>query len=94
MIKMEDMFNLELDKAVKMIKENKAKRVCIQLPDGVKPLAGKIYDTLKEKTDAELFIWSGSCFGACDVPFYLENYGFDLLIQWGHAPWKSNPKRE
>jgi 2-(3-amino-3-carboxypropyl)histidine synthase len=87
---MEDKFELELDRAVKEIKKNKAKKVCIQLPDGLKPLAGKIYDELKKKTDAELFIWSGSCFGACDIPFYLDEYGFDMIIQWGHAPWKKD----
>lgn len=79
-------FNLELDKAVKHITETSAKKVCIQLPDGLKPKAGEIVDHLKANTDADIFIWSGSCFGACDTPILPE--GFDLLIQWGHSPWK------
>lgn len=80
-------FDIELDKAAKEIKKINAKRVCIQLPDGLKPYANIIYDELKKKTNAELYIWFGSCFGACDIPFYLERYGFDLIIQWGHAKW-------
>ena len=32
-------YNLELEKAADAIKKEKAKRVCIQLPDGLKPKA-------------------------------------------------------
>ncbi|MBU0535426.1 MAG: diphthamide synthesis protein [Nanoarchaeota archaeon] len=81
-------YNLELEKAVSEIKKQKAKKVCIQLPDGLKPKAGEITDTLKEKTGAEIFIWLGSCFGACDIP-EMGNIKADLLIQWGHSRWSS-----
>ncbi len=79
-------YDLELEKAVSEIKNANARTVCIQLPDGLKPKAGEIADFLKENTDAELTIWMGSCFGACDVP----ELDVDLLIQWGHNEfqWK------
>jgi len=35
-------YNLELDKAVEKIKQENAKLVCIQLPDGLKPRSGEI----------------------------------------------------
>ncbi len=79
-------YELELEKAVKHIKAEGAKRVCVQLPDGLKPRAKEIVDSLREKTDASVVIWAGSCFGACDVP-NIDNE-FDLLIQWGHSEWK------
>jgi 2-(3-amino-3-carboxypropyl)histidine synthase len=79
-------YDLELDRAAEIICSGKAKRVCIQLPDGLKPRAKEIVDFLEKKTKAEIFIWSGSCFGACDTP---DLKGFDLLIQWGHSEWKS-----
>ncbi|MBW2999311.1 diphthamide synthesis protein [Candidatus Woesearchaeota archaeon] len=82
-------YNLELGKAVEKIKKEKAKLVCIQLPDGLKLRAKEICDKLKEKTDAEIIIWAGSCFGACDVPLEVERLGVDLLIQWGHSEWKN-----
>ena len=82
-------YELELDKAAEEIKKQKAKRVCIQLPDGLKPKAKEIADALKEKTDAEILIWLGSCFGACDIPKQVEDLKVDLLIQWGHSEWKS-----
>ncbi|MDK2908418.1 MAG: hypothetical protein PWQ87_876, partial [Candidatus Woesearchaeota archaeon] len=39
-------FDFELDKAIKEIKKIKAKRVCMQMPDGLKPYANIIYDAL------------------------------------------------
>ena len=78
-------YDLEIDKAVKEINKQKAKLVCIQLPDGLKPEARKIKDILESKTNAEILIWLGSCYGACDTPDIKE---IDLLIQWGHSEWK------
>jgi len=79
-------YDLELEKAVNEIKKKKAKKVCIQLPEGLKVKAIEIADFLKKKTKAEIFIWADTCFGACDVP---ELKDVDLLIQWGHEEWKS-----
>lgn len=83
-------YNLELQRAVSEIKKQKAKKVCIQLPDGLKPQANKIADFLGKETKADIIIWLGSCFGACDMPKQVENLGVDLLIQWGHSGWKDN----
>lgn len=80
-------YDLELDKVVKEIKKNKAKRVCIQIPDGLKPKATTIAKELKEKTSAEIIIWGGDCFGACDTPLGLKELGIDMLIQFGHSAW-------
>jgi 2-(3-amino-3-carboxypropyl)histidine synthase len=77
--------DLELQKAEQKIKDTSAKKVCIQLPDGIKPKAGEIYDYLRTHTKADIFIWAGSCYGACDIPVELEMLGFDLIIQWGHS---------
>ena len=81
-------YDLELGKAIARIKDKKAKRICIQLPDGLKPKAKEICDAIKKETNAEVFIWAGSCFGACDIPLEVKNLDVDLLIQWGHAPWR------
>jgi 2-(3-amino-3-carboxypropyl)histidine synthase len=78
------MYDLELDKVVEKIKEKKYKTVMIQLPDGLKPKAGEIVDTIREKTGAEVLIWMASCFGACDAPYGIDKLGVDLFIQWGH----------
>ena len=78
------MYELKLDKAVDKIKKEKAKTVCIQLPEGLKPKAKEIADKLEKETKAKILIWIGSCFGACDVP----DVKADLLIQWGHSEWR------
>jgi 2-(3-amino-3-carboxypropyl)histidine synthase len=80
------MYNLELEKAIEEIKKTKAKTVCVQLPDGLKPKAKEIQEKIEKETDAEVFIWLGSCFGACDIPD-LSKQNVDLLIQWGHTKW-------
>lgn len=77
-------YELELDRILKKIKNSKAKTVLLQLPDGLKPWGPVLVDYLEKNTDAKISIWLGACFGACDLP----NSDADLLIQFGHAPWK------
>lgn len=81
-------YDLELENVAEKIKKENAKRICIQLPDGLKPKAMEIYEELKKKVSAEIIIWLGSCFGACDVPFDVEKLGVDLIIQFGHSEWE------
>jgi len=77
--------NLELDKAVRKIKEFSPKTILIQLPDGLKPKAEEIKKELERSTSAEIYFWLGSCYGACDIP---KVEGIDLLIQFGHSEWR------
>ena len=77
-------YELELNKAVKEIRKSKAKTVCIQLPDGLKPKAKEIVDFIEKNTKAKVMIWLSSCYGSCDIP----KLDVDLLIQWGHSKWK------
>ncbi len=78
-------YNLELDRVIEKINSQAYSKVCIQLPDGLKPEAKKITDKIRENTDSEVFIWAGSCFGACDLP---KVEGFDLLVQFGHSEYE------
>ena len=81
-------YDLELERAIEKIRKEDAKKVCIQLPDGLKPKADIIQKEIQDKTNVEVLIWAGSCFGACDIPKDLEKFGVDLLIQWGHSEWR------
>jgi diphthamide biosynthesis enzyme Dph1/Dph2-like protein len=78
-------YDLEIGKIVSEIKLVKAKLVCIQLPDGLKPKATKIADELTKKTGAKIHIWLGSNFGACDIPLQLRPLKFDLIVNFGHS---------
>jgi diphthamide biosynthesis enzyme Dph1/Dph2-like protein len=82
-------YDLELGKAAEEIKKQKVKTVCLQLPDGLKPSAGSIKKELEEKSGAEVVIWLGSCYGACDVPLQVKELNVDMVIQFGHSAWNA-----
>ena len=85
-----EIYDLQLDDAIKQIKEENAKMILIQLPDGLKPVANKICaGILEECPDVQLVFWADSCYGACDAPLHIRHLGFDLLLAFGHAPWRS-----
>ena len=79
--------NLEIEKAIEKINQSQARLVCIQLPDGLKPKAEEIQKDVEKNTQAKAIFWSGSCFGACDIPQNLDKLDFDLIIQFGHTEW-------
>jgi diphthamide biosynthesis enzyme Dph1/Dph2-like protein len=78
------MYELELNKVIDRVRQNNYKTVMIQLPDGLKPRAKEIVDTIRNETGAEVIVWMASCYGACDLPFGLDQLKVDLFIQWGH----------
>jgi len=78
------MYKLELEKLITTIKQQKAKQVLIQLPDGMKHKAHLVADAVEEETNAKAFIWLGSCYGACDLPLGMDILNIDLVVQWGH----------
>lgn len=87
-------YDLELNRVAKEIKKNKAKRVLIQLPDGLKPYATQISSELENKTKSKIFIWFNSCFGACDIPLEAEKLGIDIIIQFGHSEWDFSKRKD
>ena len=85
---LEEKYELELENILEKIKEEDAKLVLLQFPDGLKVYSTLIVDYLEEKTkDVEFLIWFGTCFGACDYPVGLEDLKpkVDLVIQFGHS---------
>jgi 2-(3-amino-3-carboxypropyl)histidine synthase len=83
-------YDLQIADAVEQIRKNEAKKVLIQLPDGLKPHADQIQRIITtEMPDVQLVFWADSCYGACDAPLHVRHLGFDLLLAFGHAPWRS-----
>ncbi|MFA5174754.1 MAG: diphthamide synthesis protein [Candidatus Pacearchaeota archaeon] len=87
-LEISEKYDLEIERIVNEIKKQKAQKVLLQFPEGMKPYAQVISDELKNRTKKEFFIWMGSCFGACDVPLEVEKLGVDLIVQFGHSVWK------
>jgi diphthamide biosynthesis enzyme Dph1/Dph2-like protein len=80
-------YDLEMERVVREILDAKPKKVCVQLPDGLKQQANKVQSEIESKTDAEVVIYLGSCFGACDFPVWAQKH-FDMLIAFGHSEWR------
>ena len=78
-------YALEFEEVARNITKTRAKRVLIQLADGLKPYADIIQRELEKRTKASILIWGGSCFGACDVPQNMKELGVELIVQFGHS---------
>lgn len=62
-----------------------AKRVLLQMPQGLKPEAAKIAQTI-EDNGALAVISTDPCYGACDVALNeAEVLGADLVVHFGHS---------
>ncbi len=82
-------YDLEYSRIVQEVIKSQAKRVLLHLPDGLKPKAEEIQKLIEQQTDAQVLIWAGSNFGACDIPIDAERTGVDLIIHFGHSAWLS-----
>jgi 2-(3-amino-3-carboxypropyl)histidine synthase len=89
----DEKYDLEIDRIVKIIAKEKAGSVLLQFPEGMKPYSTVICDEISSRTKAECFIWLGSCFGACDIPTEVSGLGVDLIIQFGHSSWNYDQKK-
>jgi len=78
--------DLEEGRLREEIKRHKAKRVLIQLPEGLKP-EGPRLASIAEKAGAVAIVSADPCYGACDLALpEAERLGVDLLIHYGHTP--------
>lgn len=78
-------FDFEEERIKQEITKLGAKRVLIQLPEGLKPEAPRLA-RLIEKTGALAIVSANPCYGACDLAIAeAESLGVDLIIHFGHA---------
>jgi 2-(3-amino-3-carboxypropyl)histidine synthase len=85
-----DKYDIDFDSIIDKIKEKKYNKVAIQIPDGFKRHALEISDFIAENSGAEVYIWGGSTYGACDVPVGLERLDIKMIIQFGHARFRAD----
>jgi 2-(3-amino-3-carboxypropyl)histidine synthase len=78
-------FDFEEERIKKEIAKLDAKRVLLQLPEGLKPEAPKLAKII-EKSGVLAIISADPCYGACDIAVAeAESLGVDLIIHFGHA---------
>ncbi|MDH5783561.1 MAG: diphthamide biosynthesis enzyme Dph2 [Candidatus Bathyarchaeota archaeon] len=79
-------FYLEEEMLKNEINKRNAKRVLIQLPEGLKP-EGPRLATIVEKAGALPIISADPCYGGCDLAIQeAETLRADLLVHFGHTP--------
>ncbi len=81
-------YEFENARVADLIIKKSAKKVLIQLPDGLKPFGLKLADTLRAKTGAIIYISADPCYGSCDLPIHeSKNIDVNLIIHYGHTPF-------
>lgn len=79
-------YNFELHKTIWRIREMKAKRVALQLPEGLLMYAMVISDIIERFTSADTVIMGDVTYGACCVDDYTaQALGAELLVHYGHS---------
>jgi len=86
-------FDLEEQRLKEEIKKRSAKRVLIQLPEGLKP-EGPRLGAVVEKAGALSIVSADPCYGACDLAVQeAESLGADLIVHFGHSKIAFIPER-
>jgi len=80
------MYHLEETRLIDEVKTRSPRRVLLQFPEGLKPLAARLSKTLEDATGVEVFISGDACYGACDLALLqMRQLQADLLVHVGHA---------
>ena len=80
------LYDLELERVIQEITTRKAKKVLLQLPDGMRPLASQIVNSIEQSTDAKIILSGDSCYGACDIALtQAQQLLMDLIVHYGHT---------
>jgi 2-(3-amino-3-carboxypropyl)histidine synthase len=78
-------FDFEEERIKQEIAKLGAKRVLLQLPEGLKPEAPRLAKIV-EKAGALPIVSADPCYGACDIATAeAESLGIDLIVHFGHA---------
>jgi 2-(3-amino-3-carboxypropyl)histidine synthase len=80
-----ELFDLEETKLHEEIRKRSAKKVLLQLPEGLKPQGPRLAEVI-EKTGALVIVSGDPCYGACDLPLCeAESLEADLIVHYGHS---------
>ncbi|RCH84330.1 Diphthamide biosynthesis protein 1 [Rhizopus azygosporus] len=79
-------YNFEIHKTVWRVRKANAKRVALQLPEGLMMFACLISDILETFCNAETLIMGDVTYGACCIDDYTARaLGCDFLVHYGHS---------
>jgi len=79
-------YNFELPKTIWRLRQMQAKRVALQMPEGLTMFAVQLSDIIERFTGADTVIMGDVTYGACCVDdFTAKALGVDLLVHYGHS---------
>lgn len=79
-------YNFEIPKTIWRIRQTGAKRVALQMPEGLLMFSTTIADIIEDFTEAETIIMGDVTYGACCVDDYTAKaLEVDLLVHYGHS---------
>jgi len=85
-------FDFEEERVKQEITKRGAKRVLLQLPEGLKPEGPRLAEIVA-KAGVLPIISVDPCYGACDINFNeAEILGVDLIVHFGHSPFVAQGK--
>ncbi|HUK29217.1 MAG TPA: diphthamide biosynthesis enzyme Dph2 [Candidatus Acidoferrales bacterium] len=80
------MYQLEEARIVEEIRKRGARRIMLQMPEGLKPVGFQLAKLIEKEAGVEVFVSGDPCYGACDLALYPKKHvEADLLIHLGHA---------
>ncbi|XP_070249950.1 2-(3-amino-3-carboxypropyl)histidine synthase subunit 1 [Myotis yumanensis] len=79
-------YNFEIPKTIWRVQQAQAKKVALQMPEGLLLFACTIVDILERFTEAEVMVMGDVTYGACCVDdFTARALGADFLVHYGHS---------
>ncbi|XP_012812029.1 2-(3-amino-3-carboxypropyl)histidine synthase subunit 1 isoform X1 [Xenopus tropicalis] len=79
-------YNFEIPKTIWRIQQASAKRVALQMPEGLLMFACTIADIIERFTSAETVVMGDVTYGACCVDDYTaQALGADFMVHYGHS---------
>ncbi|XP_071395883.1 2-(3-amino-3-carboxypropyl)histidine synthase subunit 1 [Centroberyx affinis] len=79
-------YNFEIHKTVWRVRQANAKRVALQLPEGLQMFACVIADIIERFTEADTIVMGDVTYGACCVDdFTARALGADFMVHYGHS---------
>ncbi|MBW6451522.1 MAG: diphthamide biosynthesis enzyme Dph2 [DPANN group archaeon] len=82
----------EFEKIKSFINNKNAKKIALQLPEGLKTQSREIIDSITD-LDCDVLLFADPCFGACDIPEdSAKQLNCDVIIHFAHSKYLKNIK--
>ncbi|MEM2122885.1 MAG: diphthamide biosynthesis enzyme Dph2 [Candidatus Bathyarchaeia archaeon] len=87
-------YEIDLTPIIRRISKANHKRILLQFPDGLRPIAWKIANKFMEH-GLGVIVSADPCYGPCDLAYMeLETLNCDLIVHLGHTPPHGNYEGE